>query len=196
MNKILNEKKYKRIFKTAKRFSTLVTAITMVLESDSSDKAKLKTIASITEIATESLCRICLFDNQIEQPSYSKGLCRKHYSQYYQGLKGKNDKDKLPLPVSKRLYPETCTAPGCDREHFSRGYCSLHYNQALRGKLPLQPPKSRRLYPETCIVPGCGEKHFSHGYCSLHWSRIRAGIDPQDLEAMNQPPKITKKKDK
>lgn len=195
-NQILTEKEYKKLFKAEKRFSTLVSIITSILESESTVEEKLELIDAVSHVATESLCRICILDNQKEQPAFSKGLCHKHYYQYCQGLKRKMDKDNLPLPVpvSRRLYPETCTAPGCDRKHFSRGYCSKHCHQALSGKLPLQPPKSRRLYPETCIVPGCERKHFSHGYCNFHHSRVyKAGIDPTDLESMNQPPRTTRK---
>lgn len=187
----LNEKKYKKLFKSPKRFSSLVSTLTEIFNSEQTDEDKMKLVDAILEIATDSLCRVCLLDDQNEQPSYSNGLCKKHYHQKHSLLKGRRGGDEtLPPPKSRRLQPDICTEPGCDRDHYCRGYCSHHYySLVLKVKKEDRPPiKSKNIYPTTCTVPGCNEKHFSRGYCNLHCSRVfRSGLDPTDLEAMNQP---------
>jgi 5-methylcytosine-specific restriction endonuclease McrA len=48
-------------------------------------------------------------------------------------------------------YSETglCTVPGCDREHLSKGFCSMHYQRAQAGRLELA---------ETLTCDRCGHQ--------------------------------------
>jgi len=138
MNQILTEKDYKKLFKSEKRYSALLSTITSIVESpERTGRLKLELITAILQIAAESICSV----SGCEQLPFSKGLCNKHYIQ--------QKKQSLP---------------------------------------PKKPYKTPRKYPEICSVPGCERKHSTKGYCSLHYSRVfNSGIDPTDLEAMNQP---------
>lgn len=66
----------------------------------------------------------------------------------------------------------TCTVPGCDRPHKSRGYCQTHYMQFKRG-VPVVPEiKSRvREKPPECMEDGCHEPVKSKGLCGMHYQR-------------------------
>ncbi len=129
-----NVKHFTKLFKSKKRFSALLDTITKINELNKPDNEKLDMINEILKVASNSLCSICIFDNEEENPVYSKGLCKKHYheKESYTKLKGRKViKQNLPAPKSKRVYDPICTIPGCPEKHFSRGFCSLHYSRVF-----------------------------------------------------------------
>lgn len=71
----------------------------------------------------------------------------------------------------------TCTFPGCERPYHSRGLCSGHDKQRLRGQ-ELRTLQPRRI---GCMVAGCERKHHGGGYCRLHGLRVKATGDPHGV---------------
>lgn len=75
--------------------------------------------------------------------------------------------------MSKR----TCTITACERIHFAKGFCSLHYQRQLHG-IPMDRPHSPRR--ESCSVAGCSRTHKSRGFCGTHYARHLKG-SPLDV---------------
>lgn len=156
---------YKKAFKTKKRFSSLVAAVSDILESEKADEEKLSEITSLMEIAKESTCYVCLLDSEEEYPSKTKGLCQKHYGEWYQ-------RNKI---ASKKHH----------KEPYNRNYLG---ENRIYGPIPLPISKSD---PDICAAEGCEEKRQVLGYCSLHYSRVfQSRVDPNDFEAMNKPNRL------
>lgn len=155
---------YKKSFKTKKRFSSLVAAVSDILESDKEDAEKLSEITLLMEIARESTCYVCLLDSEEEHPSKTKGLCQKHYDQY------KNNQYK-----SNKYH----------KEPYNRNYLG---ENRIYGPIPL--PVSK-LNPDICAAEGCEAKRQARGYCMLHYGRVfLRRVDPNDTEAMNRPNRL------
>ncbi|MCR8994458.1 hypothetical protein [Brevibacillus laterosporus] len=125
------KKNHKKLFRSKKRFSSLVSEVSNILESEKTDAEKLSEITSLMEIAKESTCYVCLLDSEEEHPSKTKGLCQKHYNEWYQRNKiasKKHHKEPynrnylgdnrvygpIPLPVPKSD-PDICAAEGCEK---------------------------------------------------------------------------------
>ena len=43
--------------------------------------------------------------------------------------RGRPRKQRPQQKPERPTYPETCTAPNCDRTHEAKGYCTLHYQR-------------------------------------------------------------------
>lgn len=71
----------------------------------------------------------------------------------------------------------TCSVPGCDKKHYSRGLCRAHYaRQARHGT-----PGAADIAPygaQSCSVSGCDKPHMARGYCTTHYVRARKHGDP------------------
>jgi len=62
-----------------------------------------------------------------------------------------------------------CAWEECEREAEHRGFCNIHYRQALKyGKIQRLPKVDRR-----CKVDGCEKKVVAYGYCMRHDAQIR-----------------------
>lgn len=69
-----------------------------------------------------------------------------------------------------------CSVDGCDRPHYGRKLCEMHY-QRLRATGttgPAGPVKRRRI----CNVDGCGKPRHGQGYCGPHYRRFVRHGDP------------------
>lgn len=67
-------------------------------------------------------------------PIEARGLCNRHYQQWWQGA-------DIPAPlvrVQQGKYT-TCTKPGCDKPHKSKGLCLKHYKHQKYGIKPRKP---------------------------------------------------------
>lgn len=61
-----------------------------------------------------------------------------------------------------------CKVDGCEKKHYARGYCSMHYQRVMSsGKEDLE------VLPEICSVDGCCNKRVKLGYCGKHYYRHR-----------------------
>ena len=67
-----------------------------------------------------------------------------------------------------------CTIDDCDRAHYARGWCGMHYKRWLRNGSPI-----RGVSPSSCAVDGCERQAKSRGWCHAHY-RLRAGL-PAEL---------------
>lgn len=71
-----------------------------------------------------------------------------------------------------------CSVEDCERPHYGKSWCQLHYNRMRNaGSLELA-PKS----PKFCRIDGCGAElkpPYGRGLCSLHYQRWRVHGDPE-----------------
>ena len=74
-------------------------------------------------------------------------------------------------------YGSTCSHPGCDEPHASKGLCALHYNRKQKG-FSIDAPKQVQVKSESgvCSQPGCDEPHRAKGLCHFHYERQRKDI--------------------
>ncbi|WP_333742689.1 HNH endonuclease signature motif containing protein [Streptomyces ardesiacus] len=67
----------------------------------------------------------------------------------------------------------TCSVPGCERIHYGRGWCSLHYARwRIHGSTD-KPVRKRPIAPP-CDIEGCEQPSADQGLCSVHWHEKRA----------------------
>jgi hypothetical protein len=77
--------------------------------------------------------KICIVPG-CERTVSSRDYCSLHFDRiYHQGVEPTDLKTLTRPPKTKgnlkSSYPPTCTITGCERKHFSRGYCSLHWSR-------------------------------------------------------------------
>ena len=61
----------------------------------------------------------------------------------------------------------TCSFEGCDRPHYGRGWCGMHYKRVWRSGSAELPEKEI----QECSVDGCTRPVRSLGYCNMHHQR-------------------------
>ena len=63
-----------------------------------------------------------------------------------------------------------CSIEGCDKKHWARGYCRMHYNRVTRYG---RPERVRNWNPgASCAVDGCEKPVHAGGYCGTHYARV------------------------
>jgi len=62
----------------------------------------------------------------------------------------------------------TCKTDGCDKLVQAKGYCTRHYAQWRKGKLPKPRYKS-------CNAEGCHKPQSRRGYCVEHFAKEYPG---------------------
>lgn len=72
----------------------------------------------------------------------------------------------------------TCAFESCSRKHYSRGFCTFHYRQHLRGQ-ELELPRDYVRQAQQCLADGCEDKPKAHGYCQLHLNRVVRHGNPE-----------------
>lgn len=80
------------------------------------------------------------------------------------------------------LAMRTCSVAGCERDHYARGLCGMHYKRVLRHGDPMpEVPARGEAPPVSCAVPSCDHPAEARGWCHGHYLRwIRTGdVHPQ-----------------
>lgn len=69
---------------------------------------------------------------------------------------------------------KVCGVAGCDRKHYAKGLCGLHYQRMLtHGRSDYEP------YPiKICPIKGCERRVRDKGLCHYHGYRMQAYGDP------------------
>lgn len=57
-----------------------------------------------------------------------------------------------------------CSIEGCEREHYARDVCEMHYARARKIGFTAPAKEERR-----CTVEGCERPHRARGYCKTHY---------------------------
>lgn len=74
--------------------------------------------------------------SQCDRPVEGRGLCHKHYMQWWHTSQGVRVDTSWPngepeaklVRVPRGMY-KTCTSEECDRPHASKGLCNYHYKK-------------------------------------------------------------------
>lgn len=75
-----------------------------------------------------------------------------------------------------------CDVEGCDKKHWARGYCRMHYNRVTRYG---RPDRIRNWNPgASCAVDGCEKPVHAGGYCGTHYARVLRHGDAGSAETM------------
>lgn len=92
-----------------------------------------------------------------ENASRVRGMCQMHYGRAVRAGE-----------ISQRpsSSPETCTALGCNKAHFSSGLCGTHYRAS-------KPP---------CAFDGCDNPTHAQGYCGQHYRRVQRHGDVNTVQ--------------
>ena len=69
----------------------------------------------------------------------------------------------------------SCRVIGCDRDHYGKGLCSLHYQRQQARDRGVEPRKPRSY----CTIVGCARPVNARGLCGAHYSAARRkGVMP------------------
>jgi hypothetical protein len=78
-----------------------------------------------------------------------------------------------------------CNVEGCQKKHYSLGYCQNHFKNFKKSGDPIW-----HGYPKlSCKIEGCDRKYKGLGYCEPHLDRFKKHGDPladQSIKIMNQ----------
>jgi len=66
-----------------------------------------------------------------------------------------------------------CSAEGCNKKYYAKGYCEKHYDRFKRLGSPDLPNKIK-----LCAVDGCEGKYVGLGYCRKHYDKFKKYGDP------------------
>ena len=82
--------------------------------------------------------------------------------------------------MSKKI----CTILNCERKHWAKGLCTLHYARQWRGGDPSVKRTRGKGKPCFAVWNGtiCGKQHASYGYCSRHYNSLKTYGDPLEVE--------------
>lgn len=69
-----------------------------------------------------------------------------------------------------------CSIDGCEREHWARNWCNMHYARARKHGNPLG--KSDYGTLRICSIDGCNRRAVARGWCNSHWARWKRFGDP------------------
>lgn len=74
-----------------------------------------------------------------------------------------------------------CEVNDCNKKHWAKGFCSLHYNR-VRSNNSIDPIGPTKSLVSICSLDFCNRKHYAKGFCRSHWTRIKDGIEISNLK--------------
>ena len=101
-------------------------------------------------------------DTLCGRPCQSRGLCHEHARQHKRT--GRTWAFRRPSRTG-------CDVDGCDRTHWAKGYCRLHYQRvtatgSTEARKPGPVPSAEA--DKLCTFPDCGRRLKRHGLCDTH----------------------------
>ena len=83
-----------------------------------------------------------------------------------------------------------CSVEGCDRKHFGKSFCQMHYQRWRTHGDPLLGAAVRN--PDYCTVDGCDKPKHSRGWCPMHYQRWRiyGSLDPEFPPVKQRPRRV------
>lgn len=82
---------------------------------------------------------------------------------------------------------DTCTLDGCEKRHYRRGWCSMHFQRVQKTGEP-GPIGSHRLlvHEDKCTIDGCDRPYKAKGKCDMHIRRLRKNGDLGPAETLRR----------
>lgn len=94
------------------------------------------------------------------RPCQSRGLCHEHARQHKRT--GRTWSFRRPAQTD-------CDVDGCERTHWAKGYCRLHYQRVTAtGSTEPRNPGPATEAEKLCTFPDCGRRLKRHGLCDTH----------------------------
>lgn len=102
----------------------------------------------------------------------------------------------MARPASKRAASKRCSVKGCNRRHYSLGYCQTHWTHVRESGKPkairpyrklktVAPAVAKRAKPPSapkrCYASGCTRPYYASGYCQTHWRHVRETGAPREI---------------
>ena len=78
----------------------------------------------------------------------------------------------------------TCSVDECNRRHYGRGYCNLHYQRIRHAGVAGSPHPLIRPRQAICDVDGCERRNKAHGLCDRHYWRLREHGRPGEAASL------------
>ncbi|QCJ42572.1 hypothetical protein FAY30_11995 [Bacillus sp. S3] len=120
----------------------------------------------------------CIVDD-CEEDVKAQQLCGKHYMRMRRrGLKHTNTAESGSV--------EHCLAVGCNKPHFTNGYCE-HHNYVYNKLGYPHIPKVVKL----CGVEDCLDKYFKKGLCELHFNEWQNNLKRHNLNEQIEKARIS-----
>lgn len=70
---------------------------------------------------------------------------------------------------------KNCDVEGCDRRHYAKGYCAMHWRRTRQTGEPGRAAPHRLFRPvRMCSVEGCERKYYCKELCHPHYERLRS----------------------
>lgn len=69
------------------------------------------------------------------------------------------------------VHQRICSIEGCNKKHFAKTYCHMHYCRMRKNGDPLTIKQEQKSSIRICLVDGCEKPFKAKGFCSAHWAR-------------------------
>ena len=90
------------------------------------------------------------------------------------------------IQLTKDMPKKKCSIPGCDDQHYGRGWCSKHYYRWKTYGSPLQTNKvADTTKIKRCSTKGCMELATIGGFCKEHYDVYRLAKSREKMCILN-----------
>jgi len=101
---------------------------------------------------------------ECNKPNKARGLCSKHYSQWFRYCRLTPELERNPKPL-------TCIVENCNNPVKCKNYCAAHYEHyRVTGKVKKE--LSCKNKNKQCSSDNCGREAVSKGLCNKHWNQV------------------------
>jgi hypothetical protein len=81
-----------------------------------------------------------------------------------------------------------CELDDCDRPHYAKGLCEMHYQRLRSNGDPLViRPAGRKPEGKVCTLEGCDKPRRGRGLCGMHLARLQRNGEVGPAQPMRKP---------